>query len=116
MFLSGLCLLHCLGLPLLLILLPALASFIALPEEFHLFAVLLALPVSLLALAIGARQHKSIVPLAVGIFGLLFLAVALTEKFHSDEIILTVIGASGLLFAHINNWRRRSRCLASGGV
>lgn len=116
MLLSGLCILHCLGTPLLLALLPALSSIIAVPEEFHFYVVLITLPLSLLALAIGAREHKSFMPLALGVFGLIFMTAALTEKFHEHEIILTVIGASALVFAHINNWKRRSRYIANHGI
>ncbi len=116
LLLSGLCLMHCLGLPLLLAALPALATVLAVPEAVHFYLVITALPLSLTVLAYGSRQHKSFMPLAVGILGLLFMTAALTEKFHSDEIILTVVGAAGLALAHIKNWKRRSRCLANSGI
>ncbi len=114
--LSGLCVVHCLGLPLLLAAIPALANVLALPEAVHLYIVLLALPLSLSVLAYGTCQHKSVIPLAVGAAGLLSMTVALTAKYHNDEIILSSIGAIIVAFAHINNWKRRARCVADGGI
>lgn len=116
LFLSGLCVVHCLGLPLLLVAIPALANVLALPEVLHFYIVLLALPLSLSVLAYGACQHKSFIPLAVGAGGLLSMAVALTAKYHSDEVILSSIGAIVVAFAHISNWQRRSRCIADSGI
>ncbi|MEP3782576.1 MerC domain-containing protein [Parasphingorhabdus sp.] len=116
LLLSGLCVIHCLGIPLLLAAIPALANVLALPEAVHFYIVLLALPLSLSVLAYGACQHRSVIPLAVGAAGLLSMTVALTAKHHSDEIILSSIGAMIVAFAHINNWKRRSRCAADSGV
>ena len=116
LLLSSLCLLHCLGLPLLLVAIPAFANVFALPEAFHFYAILFALPLSLTVLAYGTCQHKSFMPLAVGAAGLLSMIFALTVKYHSDEIMLSSIGTIALAFAHINNWKRRSRCAADSGV
>lgn len=113
LLLSGLCIVHCLVLPLLLVALPAFATVLILPEEFHLYIILLAVPLSLAVLIYGTCQHGSFLPLAFGAAGLLSMTVALTVKYHSGEVILTSIGAIVLACAHINNWLRRSRCAAN---
>ncbi|OAN98754.1 hypothetical protein A8B75_19635 [Sphingomonadales bacterium EhC05] len=116
LLLSGLCIVHCIGLPLLLVAIPALANVLALPETVHFYIVLLALPLSLSVLAYGTCQHRSFIPLAVGAAGLLSMTVALTATYHSDEIILSSIGAIVVAFAHINNWKRRSRCAVDAAI
>lgn len=116
LLLSGLCVVHCLGLPLLLAAIPVLANVLALPEAVHFYIVLLALPLSLSVLAYGTCQHKSFIPLAAGAAGLLSMTIALTAIHHSDEIILSSVGAIVVAFAHINNWKRRSRCAADAGI
>lgn len=115
LLLSGLCVVHCIGFPLLLTAIPALANILELPEVLHFYIVLLTLPISLFVLIYGTSQHKSFIPLAVGVAGLLSMTAALTVENRSDEIILTSIGVIVLAFAHINNWKRRSRCAVSGG-
>ncbi|MEP2990338.1 MAG: MerC domain-containing protein [Parasphingorhabdus sp.] len=116
LFLSGLCILHCLGLPLLFAALPALSTVLELPEVFHFNLVVTALPLSLTVLAFGMHQHRSLTPLVIGAMGLLSMMAALTEQFHSNEVILTVVGATGLALAHIANWRRRSLCAANSSI
>lgn len=113
---SGLCLVHCIGLPLVLTAIPALSHVLALPEDVHFYVVLLALPLSLSVLIYGSCQHRSFIPLAAGAAGLSSMTVALTVIDHSDEIILSSVGAVIVAIAHINNWKRRSRCAADPGV
>tara|TARA_R110002033_G_scaffold54019_4_gene102388 strand:+ start:4122 stop:4517 length:396 start_codon:yes stop_codon:yes gene_type:complete len=115
LFLSGLCVVHCLGLPLLFLAMPLLANIFALPEAFHFYLILLALPLSLTSLIYGVRQHRSFMPLAIGTLGLCLMAAALTEKYYNEEVVLTVFGATSLALAHIYNWKRRSRCASNKG-
>jgi len=93
-----------------------LANVLELPEVLHFYIVLLTLPVSLFVLVYGTYQHKSFIPLAAGVVGLLSMTAALTVENRIDEIILTSISAIVLAFAHINNWKRRSRCATSEGI
>jgi hypothetical protein len=71
---STACLVHCLILPALLVLLPALAAFLAVPEEFHLWALLFAIPTSAAALLAGYRRHRQIGPALPAALGLALLA------------------------------------------
>lgn len=104
---SGLCLAHCLILPLMIAALPALASILGVPESFHAWMVIIAVPVSLAALVEGLFRHRSPVPLLTGIVGLSLLASGAFLATEDNESVLTVAGGIALAFAHIANWRRR---------
>lgn len=104
---SSLCTIHCLGLPLLFALLPALASRLDPGESFHLVMLALAIPTSLFALIQGHR-HGSQRPLWLGLCGLALMAFgALAARGAAQEIGATVIGSMLLATAHILNWRRK---------
>lgn len=105
---SLLCLIHCIGLPILFALLPALAT-IGLPssEWLHLVLLLTAIPISGLALVGGWRAHGAVVPLLLGGVGLAGLAAGLVfGSMPGAETALTVAGSLALAMAHIGNWRR----------
>src|SRR3989344_6072174 len=55
--LSSTCLIHCLALPMLLLLAPALGHWIALPEWTHAAILTLALPAAFAAMRAGGRRH-----------------------------------------------------------
>jgi len=105
---SLICLIHCIGLPILFALLPAMAT-IGLPssEWLHLVLLLTAIPVSGLALVGGWRAHGAVVPLMLGALGLAGLAAGLAfGSTPGAETALTVTGSLALAMAHIGNWRR----------
>lgn len=105
---SLLCLIHCVGLPILFALLPALAT-IGLPssEWLHLMLLLTAIPISALALVGGWRAHGRVAPLMLGAMGLAGLAAGLAfGRVPGAETALTVLGSLALALAHIGNWRR----------
>ncbi|MFN3229839.1 MAG: MerC domain-containing protein [Asticcacaulis sp.] len=119
--LSGLCLLHCLLLPVAVATLPALTVFVG--EGVHLAMILLAVPLSVLALVShGGWRRCGVVLLAflgLGLMGAPLLAefipftltlpdagVTVTQAGVAEqETSLTVVGASLLAGAHILNWR-----------
>lgn len=105
--LSGLCLVHCLALPVLVALLPVLASSamgdLAEAEWFH--AAML-VPVVLVSGSVLGRRVKRVrwlAPLLVVAFGAMVGALFAREEWH--EQALTVIGASLLILAHWLNLR-----------
>ncbi|MBC9032664.1 MerC domain-containing protein [Sphingomonas sp. JC676] len=107
---SMLCLIHCIGLPLLLAALPALSRLIALPESFHVGVLGFALPTSGAALLLGHRGHRERLPLIVGGIGLALLAVGALLLLGSPmETPATIAGSACLVFAHLWNWRLRHR-------
>lgn len=115
--LSLTCLVHCLALPLLILLAPALSRWIALPEGVHAAILLLALPAASIAMTDGWRHHRRLVPgiLAAMGLGLLVLGlsahegwIAVADPAASDQL-LTSAGALSLAAAHLFNWRWRHR-------
>jgi hypothetical protein len=110
--LSGLCLLHCLALPFLLVSLPALSAL----SEGHLHAQMLivAIPVSVIALCFGFRRHGSRSVLAFGVLGMLLLVVGGTVAHSYYGIVadrtLTISGALVLAVTHYFNSRLVRHC------
>jgi hypothetical protein len=110
--LSALCLIHCLALPLLVAGLPFLAQF----SEGHLHAQMLVvvLPLSIIALGLGYRHHRSALIVGTGVVGMVILAVGATFA-HSHwglaaDRSFTIVGALVLATAHFyNSVRTRER-------
>ncbi len=109
MGLSALCALHCLLLPVAISLLPTLAGFGLDNEEFHLWMVIVVLPISLYALISGCRQHKHNSVLAIGFSGLAVLvaAVVLGHDVLGElgERAATLLGALLVAISHLQNYR-----------
>ena len=104
---SSLCTIHCLGLPLLFAVLPALAGRIDPGESFHVIMLCLAIPTSLFALIQSRRRHRDIRPLCLGSIGLLAMTFgAFVAVSTIAETLWTVAGSALLASAHILNWRR----------
>lgn len=106
--LSGVCMLHCLALPIALTILPIVNVTLLDEATFHLIMMVVILPISVVALTIGCRQHKDKLTLILGSAGLLILT--LTAIFGHDllgltgERIVTSIGGLILAAAHIQNY------------
>ena len=112
--LSSLCLVHCLATPLMLLLLPAVGLGFALPESFHIWMLLTAIPVSILALRSGHRHHRRLLPaitastvLCLLGYGAIFIVTA------KLELVVTVAGALCLAGAHY--WNTRLAAQMSAG-
>lgn len=101
--------LHCLALPFLLTLAPITQGTFLDEQTFHVLMLFVILPISLIALTIGCRQHKDKLTIALGAIGLTVLA--LTAFFGHDwfgvtgERIVTSMGGLILAGAHIQNYR-----------
>ena len=114
--LSGVCMLHCLALPIILTILPVMNVSLLDEKTFHLVMMVFILPVSVIALSIGCRQHKDKLTIILGTIGLLVLTV--TAVFgHSlfgltGERLVTSVGGLILASAHIQNYRccRKDDC------
>ena len=111
--LSGLCLVHCLALPLIVAGVPLLAQF----SEGHLHAQMLVvvLPLSIVALGLGFNRHRNTRIVAAGTVGMLTLVIGATVA-HSQlglmaDRAFTVVGAFVLAGAHyFNSVRSRQAC------
>lgn len=109
--LSGLCVLHCLLLPFVLLAIPFLGQFG--DDHFHVQVLLLVFPVSLIALGRGFRRHKNLLIILAGAVGLGVLAIGGTLV-HSRyglaaDRVVTVAGSLILAAAHFANSRQSRR-------
>ena len=115
-FLSATCLLHCLALPVLLTIAPITQAGLLDEQTFHLVLLWFILPVSLIALGIGCRQHKDLLILLLGGTGLsLLLFTGLVG--HSilpptAERGVTIVAGLILAAAHLRNFKicRATNC------
>lgn len=103
--LSALCLIHCLALPLLVAGLPFLAQFSE--DHLHRQMLVVVLPLSIVALGLGYRHHRSTRIVFAGVVGMLTLVVGATVA-HSSlgltaDRVFTIAGALILASAHFFN-------------
>jgi len=107
--LSGLCALHCLVMPIAIVLFPMVAASFGSDERFHFGLAVLVLPSSALALVLGCRRHRDLAVLGLGLLGLsAFLGLALWGHDALGEVRerLASAGASALIaLAHVRNYR-----------
>tara|TARA_A100001011_G_scaffold179926_1_gene188777 strand:+ start:1084 stop:1500 length:417 start_codon:yes stop_codon:yes gene_type:complete len=103
MSLSAACLIHCLFAPTLIIFAYSFLSFSVESEIVHYIILILALPISVLALTLGYRNHKVLSFLITGIFGLSLMLLAVLLGEGTSEKVLTVIGSSIVAYAHYRN-------------
>jgi hypothetical protein len=112
--LSGLCLVHCLALPMLASLLPLLGAWTGAHWVHWSFAVVAA-PVSLWTLTRPHVSGPSRAALALAGSGVLLLVAGASEVAgHAAEMPVTVAGSLLLAGAHLLNWRRRNGRCARG--
>ena len=106
--LSALCIIHCLLTPAALILLPSLNLFVF-EESFHRLAVMVILPVAILALLPGLLSHGRPAPILAGFVGAALVLTAVIELGHVHgslaEITLSILGSVVLIFSHVLNLR-----------
>ena len=114
--LSALCVVHCLALPLLIIVAPFLGQFF--DGHFHAQLLVVVLPLSTGALALGYRRHRNPHILFAGILGMLLLTIGGTVM-HSQfgivaDRIFTIAGALVLATSHWFNGRADRLCSVAG--
>lgn len=101
------CAIHCLLLPVALVIVPALAATSFGNESFHQWMLLIVFPTSIIALTLGCRQHRNWSVLAIGLPGLVIVTLAAFFGHdllgESGEKIATLIGASLIAFGHFRN-------------
>lgn len=109
--LSGICIVHCLALPLLLMVLPFLGGSLLGGHGFHEWLLMAVLPVSLVALGFGYRRHHDVHVLWLGGSGLALLAFAtyghpLFGLPEGWERLISIVGGVIHAGGHILNFRR----------
>lgn len=103
-----LCLLHCLALPLAIVVLPLLVGVATVSEDLHFGLLALALPTSITALVVGWRRHGRAGPPSLGAAGMCLLVVGIwPDQPRMVELLATIAGSLFLVAAHLANWRLR---------
>ncbi|MFT6957815.1 MAG: hypothetical protein ACJAYC_002831 [Halieaceae bacterium] len=115
--LSLLCAIHCLALPFAATALPSLVALGFADESFHMWLIVVVIPLSAFALAMGCRKHRQSRVLYMGVLGLLCLCsgplLGHDILGETAERALTLIGAALLAAGHIRNFllcRERDAC------
>ena len=109
---SGICAVHCLVTPLLILLLPVAEHHFD-NHFIHLFIALFVVPVGLVAFLSGYKRHKNQKILGLGLLGLLLVTSAAILPhdwihLHAFELdVVTIPGSFLLLWAH---WKNRQTC------
>jgi len=107
---SAACVVHCLLLPVLIVLFPILGSTTLADEGFHSLLLVLIIPSSALAFYIGCRQHGDGSVLWLGLAGISLLSLAAAIGIEGlgilGEKLLTGIGGTLLATGHVINFRR----------
>jgi drug/metabolite transporter (DMT)-like permease len=116
--LSLVCILHCLAIPLVLVLFPTLSLMLMDDYAFHQLILFFIVPVSVLALSMGYRHHRNTKVVMISVMGLCVLvATGFIEHEllgHWGEAILTVIGSLIIASAHLQNARLRKQANFQG--
>ena len=107
--LSGLCLVHCLALPLVVALFPVFGFTVVEHGTFHQLILIVVIPTTVLALGAGYRRHRrNVVPVfgALGVMALILAAFG-AHALGADilERGVTVVGGLLIATAHIQNFR-----------
>ena len=109
--LSGICMVHCLALPVAVAAMPVLTMGLGHSHLFHALILILVVPTVLLALRRAHRQGLVMTLLGIGL--LLIIAGLSSGSFWHNftlETILTVAGSIFLVGGHITNYLTHSKC------
>jgi hypothetical protein len=114
--LSGLCLVHCLALPFVAGALPVLLPLAG--GHLHLQMLLIAIPLSVVAIGMGFAGHRNLRVVSAALAGLVLLGVGATVAHDSLGVVadrvFTISGAVVLAAAHLYNGllarRHRAAC------
>lgn len=104
--LSVLCIIHCVGLPLLILFLPSLLSFKN--ETFHILMLVAIIPISGYAFFKGYQQHQHHQMILWAILGLTLLLLAPLSG-ELLEAVFTLSGSIIIVFSHYMNIYRNNK-------
>jgi hypothetical protein len=116
MTLSMVCLVHCLFAPSLIVLTYSFMATSVESELIHKLILLITVPVSIFALSLGYKNHKTINFIALGVIGLLtlVLAVVMGEGIlgENGELSLTMLGSALVVLSHYKNYQicKKTNC------
>jgi MerC mercury resistance protein len=105
---SAICMVHCLALPILILMLPVFGFAVRHNEWVHAVILCFTAPVSIYALSVGVQLHGKRTSLHLGIAGLAALSIGLwLENVVVIGTGITVVGSLFLATAHWKNLRWR---------
>ncbi len=107
--LSLACLVHCLVLPMFIVLAPWVFPVFLANEGFHIAMLAVAVPVSALGIGYGFRVHRDMRLVALAALGLLLMVLGVLQETETLERGLTVVGVACVAAAHTLNWQWRRR-------
>ena len=106
-WLSGICILHCLALPITTIAIPVFGEFFG--GHYHAIILFIIIPVSLVALYRGYRNHRKILIACLGCLGIFIIFIGATiihYQYNSlTDSVFTIFGSLLLSLAHYYNNR-----------
>ncbi|MDA9109900.1 MerC domain-containing protein [Woeseiaceae bacterium] len=106
-WLSGLCILHCLALSIITISIPLFGEFFG--RHYHAIMLFVIIPISLVALYRGYRNHKNTPITCLGCFGILMILFGGTIIHNQYSLLadslFTISGSLALSLAHYYNNR-----------
>ena len=106
-FVSGLCVVHCVATLLFVTLLASAGSFFLADPHIHEYGLAIAVVLASIALVRGAFLHRRILPIALGATGLLLMAAGLMVEHGIAEAAVTICGVLLVASAHRMNTRGR---------
>ena len=102
--LSGLCLVHCIGTAVLVMVLASAGGLLVDPR-IHEIGLFLAIALGMIGIGGGAMRHGFLLPVAIGSLGLGTMAGSLTFPHGTLEIVISVLGVLILALGHDLNRR-----------
>ncbi|MEP0354279.1 MAG: MerC domain-containing protein [Paraglaciecola sp.] len=110
--LSTLCVVHCLLMPLILILLPTLTSLVFFSDErFHTWLLYAVIPISAFAIVLGYFHHRNwlvVLITSIGMAVLVLVAILGHDVFgERGEVFASVVGSIVVAYGHIINFKTR---------
>lgn len=114
---SLLCVVHCLSIPFIIALGPALNLWFWGSEGFHLALLVVVIPLSLVAFGLGYRYHKNKKMLKPGLAGLAIVTLAAVLEMiwigPATAAVITSTGGALLIVAHFMNLKAQKTCKAA---
>lgn len=106
---STICAIHCIALPFLVSVFPAIGATVFGGEEFHILMLWAVIPASLIGLSLGCNKHRNFSILSLGFIGVAILVFA---AFFGHDLFgdigergVTLLGAVMIAIAHIRNFK-----------
>ena len=99
-FVSGLCLIHCILLPFLSIIIPFL------DEKLHILLFFIIITIGFYSFYFGFKKHQKLRPLILFIIGIIFLSLEIFSHYE----VFTIFGSVIIIAAHLNNSYHCKNC------